>query len=92
LDKRGCRGAPDLIVEIISPSSGGRDRKDKRDLYEKHGVKEYWLVEYIEWTVEVYLLDEKNEYGKPAVYLENNKVPVSVLKGLEINLSYVFRD
>ncbi|MFW6029628.1 MAG: Uma2 family endonuclease, partial [Halanaerobiales bacterium] len=44
LDKRGCRGAPDLIIEIISPSSAGRDRKDKRDLYEKHGVREYWLV------------------------------------------------
>ncbi|MFP4017404.1 MAG: Uma2 family endonuclease, partial [Halanaerobiales bacterium] len=45
IDKRGCKGAPDFIIEIISPSSGGRDRRDKRDLYEKHGVKEYWLVD-----------------------------------------------
>ncbi|MFW6287550.1 MAG: Uma2 family endonuclease, partial [bacterium] len=59
LDKRGCRGAPDLIIEIISPSSAARDKKIKRDLYEKHGVKEYWLVDYIEKVLEVYLIDEE---------------------------------
>jgi len=51
LDERGCKGAPDLIIEIISPDSGGRDKKIKRDLYEKHGVKEFWLVNYDEKTV-----------------------------------------
>jgi len=92
LDKKGCKGAPDLMIEIISPSSGGRDRRDKRDLYEKHGVKEYWLVDYNEKIVEVYLLNEDGQYGKPAVYLEDDKVPVDILNGLEIDLSYIIRE
>ncbi len=91
IDKRGYKGAPDLIIEIISPSSGGRDRKIKRDLYERNGVREYWLVDYIEKTVEVYLFDKDNGYGKPTVYLEEDKIPVSILSELKINLSYVFR-
>lgn len=92
LDKRGCIGAPELIIEIISPSSASRDRKDKRDLYEKHGVKEYWLVDYTEKIIEVYLLTENNQYGKPAVYLEEDDVSVDVLNDLQVNLSYVFRE
>ncbi len=92
LDKRGCKGGPDLVIEIVSPCTGGRDRKIKRDLYEKHGVREYWLVDYNEKTVEVYLLNEDNSYGKPAVYLEDDNVSVSILDGLDINLSYVFRE
>ena len=92
LDKRGCKGAPDLIIEIISPSSGGRDRKVKRGLYERHGVREYWLVDYIEKTLEVYLLNKENRYEKSVVYLEEDKVSVKVLSDLKINLSYVFRE
>ena len=45
LDERGCKGAPDLVIEIISPGSAGRDRKTKRELYQKHGVLEYWIVD-----------------------------------------------
>ncbi len=92
LDKRGSKGAPDLVIEIISASSASRDRKIKRDLYERHGVREYWLVNYSEKTVEVYLLNEENTYGKPAVYLEEDEVTVSILSDLEIKLSYVFRE
>ena len=92
LDKRGCKGAPDLVIEIISPSSAVRDKKVKRDLYEKHGVKEYWIVDYTEKILEVYLLDENAVYGKPAVYSEEDEVSVNILENLEINLSYVFRD
>jgi Uma2 family endonuclease len=92
LDKRGCKGAPDLVIEVLSPSSASRDRKIKRDLYEKHGVREYWLVNYLEKVVEVFLLNEDNKYGKPAVYLEDDEVPVSILSGLNIKVSHVFRE
>ncbi len=91
LDKLGCKGSPDLVIEVVSPHSGGKDRKIKRDLYEKHGIREYWLVDYSEKTVEVYLLNEDGTYGKSAVYLEDEDVSVSILKNLEIDLSYVFR-
>lgn len=92
LDKRGSRGAPDLIIEIISPSSAVKDRKIKRDLYEIHGVKEYWLVNYNEKTVEVYLLNETNKYDKSAVYIEEDNISVTLFDDLNINLSYVFKD
>lgn len=44
IDDKGCRGAPDWLIEILSPSTGGRDQFTKFDLYEKHGVREYWIL------------------------------------------------
>ena len=57
LDRRGCRGAPDWIVEILSPATAGIDQVKKRRLYERHGVREYWLVHPIDHVVTVYLHD-----------------------------------
>ena len=53
---RIIRGAPDLIVEILSFSTAKRDRGYKKDLYERYGVKEYWIVSSTELSIEVYLL------------------------------------
>jgi Uma2 family endonuclease len=91
LDERGCKGAPDLIIEIISPDSGGRDKKIKRDLYEKHGVKEFWLVNYDEKTVEVYLLNDNKQYDKSVIYTDEDILPVSIFNDLEIDLKLVFK-
>jgi Uma2 family endonuclease len=92
LDQRGLKGAPDMVIEIVSPSTAGRDRGVKRDLYERNGVREYWLVDYSNKTIEVYLLNKGNSYGKPVVYSAEEKVPVNIFEGLEIELSLVFRD
>ena len=92
LDQRGLKGAPDMVIEIVSPSTAGRDRGLKRDLYERNGVREYWLVDYSNKTIEVYLLNKGNSYGKPVVYSAEEKVPVNIFEGLEIELSLVFRD
>ena len=54
LDERGCRGAPDLIVEVLSPSTAGRDHLIKRVLYERHGVRQYWLVHPIDRLVTIH--------------------------------------
>ncbi|MFW5972266.1 MAG: Uma2 family endonuclease [Bacillota bacterium] len=91
LDDKGCKGAPDLIVEVVSPGSGGRDRKIKRDLYEKYGVKEYWLVDYQEKTIEVYTQKkEDNEYGKSDVYVEGDILTVGLFNDLEIEIDNIF--
>ena len=91
LDKRGCRGAPDLIVEILSPSSYKKDKIIKRELYEKHGVKEYWLVDLEGKIVEVYKLQEDGEYGKSELYTEEENIPVAIFEGdLEVDLDRVF--
>ena len=53
----GVHGAPDLAVEVLSPSTGRNDRGRKKDVYEKHGVREYWIVSPGEQSVEQYVLE-----------------------------------
>jgi Uma2 family endonuclease len=89
LDDAGCRGAPDLIIEILSPSTSKKDLKDKRELYEKAGVKEYWIVDPYHNAVQIYILGENNSYGKSKVYSQNDKVKVGIFDDLEIDLERV---
>ena len=90
LDEKGCRGAPDIVVEIISPSTASKDMKEKLNLYEKHGVKEYWIVHPDEKIVMVFSQTGKRGFGKPQVYSENDIIKVKRFKGLSINLTDVF--
>lgn len=64
LDRRGVRGAPDWVVEVLSPSTAGHDQILKRKLYERHGVREYWLIHPVDRVLTVYRLRD-GEYGKP---------------------------
>lgn len=68
LDEKGCKGAPDLVIEITSPSTGSKDLTIKFDLYQRHGVKEYWIVHPDEQTVMVFKLGENETFGKPERY------------------------
>jgi len=91
IDKRGCKGAPDLIVEILSPSTRRHDRLVKLGLYQRAGVREYWIVNPDEQTVQVLLLEDgkllpHEEYGRDAV------AKVNVLNGCFIELSRVFAE
>ncbi len=92
LDKKGARGAPDLIIEILSPSTSAKDMKIKLALYERHGVKEYWIVHPTDNTVMVFKLNINKMYGKPDVYAEDDKITTPILEGLEIDLDLVFRE
>jgi len=83
LDKRGVRGAPDWIVEVLSPSTAGHDQIKKRQLYEQHGVREYWLVHAIDRVLTIYRL-ENNEYGKPDIVPLEGETPVSILPEIVI--------
>jgi Uma2 family endonuclease len=64
IDKKGIRGAPDLLIEVYSSSTGKRDRTIKKNLYERMGVKEYWMVHPITKAAEGYLL-ENRRYNEP---------------------------
>jgi len=90
LDDEGCKGAPDLIVEITSPSTARIDKVEKFNLYEKHGVKEYWIVEPEIKLVTVFLLQENGRYGRPEVYTEEDKIKVSIFEDIVIDLKDVF--
>ena len=61
LDDRGCLGAPDLVVEILSPGNSKREMKDKFELYQENGVAEYWVVRPEEKNIQIFLL-EKGKY------------------------------
>ena len=90
LDDQGCRGAPDLVIEITSPGSIARDLKTKLELYEKHGVKEYWIVSPNEKTISVFNRNEQGLYGKPIVFSDKEKVRSEVLEGISVVAGDVF--
>ncbi|MHB9139847.1 MAG: Uma2 family endonuclease [Victivallaceae bacterium] len=90
LDKRGCLGAPDWIIEIVSPSTASKDHIMKRELYERFGVIEYWIVQPMDRLVMVYQLTPDARYGRPAVYSESDVIPVGILPELQIDLKEVF--
>ena len=83
LDRRGVRGAPDWVVEVLSPSTASHDQIRKRTLYERHGVKEYWLVHPVDRLLTVYRLDGA-EFGKPELYELLGETRVSVLPDIVI--------
>ncbi|MEO5891793.1 MAG: Uma2 family endonuclease [Ferruginibacter sp.] len=90
-DNRSVDGAPGLVVEILSPGNTRTETKYKFDLYEENGVLEYWVV-YTEYKqIHVYLLNEKDEYGKPVIYESNEDIPSAVLKGLSIPMKDIFK-
>ena len=66
-DNHGCLGAPDWVIEALSPGTAVRDQRTKRTLYERHGVAEYWLVHPGDRSVTIYRL-ENGAYGKPLVF------------------------
>ena len=90
LDNHGCIGAPDWIIEIISPSTASKDHIMKRELYERFGVTEYWIVQPIDRLIMVYQLTPDTCYGRPAVYSEADIITVGVLPELQIDLKKVF--
>jgi len=90
LDKRGCVGAPDLIVEVLSPASAKMDWNKKFNLYEKAGVREYWIVDIKAKTVFIFLLQSDGQYDLGTEYECNQKAPVHIFEGLEIDLNELF--
>ncbi len=91
LDKKGCLGAPDWIIEIASKGNSRKELETKFRLYEENGVLEYWIVFMGDETIAVYdLKDEKYQYRK--IYSEDEKIPVKTLEGLEIDLTEIFAE
>lgn len=81
--KRGVRGAPDFVVEVLSPSTASHDNVRKRRVYEQAGVREFWLVHPTDRIVTIYRL-ENGEFGKPDIYDLSGETQVSVLPGVAI--------
>lgn len=88
-ENNGVVGAPDLIVEIISKGTAAKDRGDKKDIYEQFAVREYWIVDPVARSVEVYrMVDDR--YRLHAYAAEDGTVTSTVLTGLELEVGSVF--
>ncbi|MFN3883585.1 MAG: Uma2 family endonuclease [Rhodocyclaceae bacterium] len=91
LDEQGCRGAPDWIIEVLSPASAGHDQIVKRGLYERVGVREFWLIHPTDRIVSIYLL-ERGAYGKPIVQELEGETASTVLPQVVIDWQRVCRE
>jgi Uma2 family endonuclease len=91
LDDLGCLGAPDLIVEALSPSTAKRDLNEKFHLYEATGVREYWIVYPVEEMLKVFILQENGKFDEGTVYEKAEKVSVHIFEGLKIDLEKLFK-
>lgn len=89
LDDKGCRGAPDWIIEILSPSSKLMDMEVKRKLYEQHGVKEYWIIHPEERWLMIYLLDFQGKYNQSVAYSLIQPVQVFLFPDLFIDWEFL---
>jgi len=97
LDDYSCNGAPDLIIEILSPSTRRKDRHLKRELYQKAGVREYWIVSPNDNEIEVYLFGDNlckiygvNDPETSEDSMVPEIIPVFVLPGLAIDVKDIF--
>jgi len=89
LDKKGCRGAPDWIIEVLSPSTALKDMNAKRSLYQQHGVQEYWIIHPEDRWIIVYTLDEQSRYGQPGVFGMDDATRVQRFSDLSIDWSFM---
>lgn len=92
LDKRGCKGAPDMIVEVLSPSTLRHDRLVKLNLYQQAGIREYWIIDPENRAVQVFLQDGSGSLRICEEYGSRDVAKVNVLDGCFIELSKVFSE
>ena len=90
LDKQGVHGAPDFIIEVLSPNTERNDRYTKFNYYQRAGVREYWIVDPSAKHVQTFILENSRYIAQ--VYSEEQKVPAGIFDGLEIDLEPVFAD
>lgn len=90
LDEKGCNGAPDLIVEILSSGNAKTDLKDKYKLYAQAGVREYWIVYPLEESIAQFVLNLENEYQLLRLHANEGIITPHLFPELAMNLADVF--
>ncbi len=90
LDEKGCIGAPDLIIEILSASNSKKEMRTKKELCEENSVKEYWIIDPTHETLLQYSLQDDGIYTPPFILVNDETVQSSVFPTLQIDLSELF--
>lgn len=92
LDDRGCVGAPDIVVEILSPGNNKKDLRNKFEIYEEAGIKEYWVIWPAEQTVLQYTLNAEGMYVASLILAAGDEVTTPILPGFVLDLEEVFEE
>lgn len=90
IDEKGCNGAPELIVEILSKGNSKKEMRIKYDLYQEAGVEEYWIVSPVHLTVHLFVLDKNKKYRLEKIYVSDDTLQSVLLPNLEIDLQKIF--
>ena len=89
LDDKGCVGAPDWIIEILSPGNTKKEMKEKFSVYEENGVREYWVVYPAYFQVQVFdLINDK--FVSRCTYVKEDLIPVGIFEGFSIDTNPLF--
>ena len=89
IEERACKGAPDLVIEIVSPGNSKKEVNEKFELYEEAGVLEYWVIYPTEKTIHIYVL-ENGKYRGLAPVADNEMVHSVKFPTLQINTKNIF--
>ena len=92
ITEANIQGAPDLVIEVLSPSTALKDRREKKALYERYGVKEYILVYPLDQYVEHYILQQHGSFGNAQILGHDETLQLAVMDKIEIPLQKVFED
>ncbi len=90
LDDKGCLGAPDLVVEILSPGNSSREMKIKRALYAESGVRDYWIVDPNVETVYRFYIEKEGSFGNPDIFVSPDPMPSLVFLDFTLDLAELF--
>lgn len=90
LDEQGCIGAPDIVIEILSPGNTRREMKDKMELYQSAGVQEYWVVDPEHEFIIIYTHNEAGLYSGSVPYTEDTVLTSKVLGHFQMDVGSVF--
>lgn len=92
IKERGCFGAPDLVVEVVSKSSVKHDLHEKYTAYENAGIPEYWIIHPLDKTLVIFVWNTSGRYTSSKPLTRGDKAYSTVLPGFELNLDEVFSD
>lgn len=90
IEHRGCLGAPDLVVEVLSPANSKKELKNKYEVYEESGVRDYWIVYPEQRVVHIYRLNDDGRFVGLKPFAEGDVLETPVLPGLRISVDEVF--
>lgn len=91
LNEKNYIGVPTLIVEILSPSTAWIDISKKLELYQRFGIKEYWVISPKNSNVQIFNLNEEDFYNEPIVYYKDDTVKSNIFENLDIKLDHIFK-